>query len=767
LAHKQDQEAMIQRAKAAINGIVQGVGFRPFIYHLAQENGLGGYIANTSAGVDIEVEGDPGKIQRFFEAIQTQKPPLARITHIEMQYLSPRSYRDFVIRKSHGETHRSVLVSPDVSVCTDCLQEMNDPGDRRYRYPFINCTNCGPRYTIIKDIPYDREKTSMASFSMCETCRREYEEPKDRRFHAQPIACWECGPDVFLHERSGKPVKGVDPILEACHLLKLGRILAIKGLGGFHLAVDATDGKAVERLREKKQREEKPLAIMSLSTEKIAEYAHVSALEAQVLQSSERPIVLLRKKDPNPIASQVAPRNCCFGVMLPYTPLHDLILREGFLALVLTSGNISEEPIAIDNEEAFRRLCGIADYFLIHNRDIYIRNDDSVLRVLGDTVRMIRRSRGYVPVPIGLNRATKPTLACGPFLANTVCLTKGRNAFLSQHVGDLENLEALEAFERTIDHLKAILEIEPEVIAYDLHPDYLSSQYALKQEGVRKIGVQHHHAHIASCMAEHGVPAPVIGLAMDGTGYGTDGTVWGGEVLLADFRSFERVGHFQYVPLPGGEAAIREPWRMALAYLYHSFGKDLFDLPLEFFKGLAPNLAKMSLAMIQKNLNTPQTSSCGRLFDGVAALLGLRNRASYRGQAAVELEMDMDEDEDDYPVRIHEETSGLIIPQAPIIRGVVSDLIAGVYRRTISRRFHNTLVRTFTDTCVAVRHRRRVNRVVLSGGVFQNGFLLVELEKRLLGLGFEVYTHREIPTNDGGISLGQAMVANAILDEEK
>jgi hydrogenase maturation protein HypF len=532
------------------------------------------------------------------------------------------------------------------------------------------------------------------------------------------------------------------------------------------LAVDATDGEAVQRLRERKNREEKPLALMSPNIEEISEYAYLNPLEAQVLQSSERPIVLLRKREGNAIASQVAPRNCCFGVMLPYTPLHNLILKGGFLALVMTSGNISEEPIAIDNQEAFGRLSGIADYFLVHNRDIYLRNDDSVVRVLGEKVRMIRRGRGYVPVPIALDRAMRPTLACGPFLANTVCLAKGRNAFLSQHVGDLENLETFESFEMTIEHLKAVLEIDPQVIAYDLHPDYFSTQYANRQRGSKKIGVQHHHAHIASCMAEHGISDPVIGLAMDGTGYGTDGTIWGGEILLADFHSFERVGHFQNVSLPGGEAAIREPWRMALAYLHYAFGKELFELPLEFVRRLDPRKAAMILAMIEKNLNSPQTSSCGRLFDGVSALLGLRDRASYRGQAAVELEMEIGDGEGYYSVVIDEEKRGLIIPHATIIQGVVSDLIEGVDRGTISRKFHNTLVRAFVDACVKLRNGRTLNRVVLSGGVFQNVFLLGQLERILVELGFEVFTHSSVPCNDGGISLGQTMVANAVLDRQ-
>ena len=758
---------MIQRAKATINGIVQGVGFRPFIYQLAKRRGLGGYIANTSAGVDIEVEGDPGEIEGFFQEIHLQKPPLARVLHVERQFLPPQHYRDFIIRKSLIRAQRSTLVSPDMSVCDDCLREMNDPQDRRYRYPFINCTNCGPRYTIIRDIPYDRDKTSMASFSMCKRCQEEYENPLDRRFHAQPNACWDCGPVVFLYESSGRPVEGVDQISEARRLLKSGEILAIKGLGGFHLAADATDEKAVQRLRERKNREEKPLALMSPSIEKIREYAYVINQEAQILQSPERPIVLLRKMEPNAISSQVAPRNCSFGVMLPYTPLHNLILHGGFTALVMTSGNISEEPIAIDNEEAFQRLSGIADYFLVHNRDIYLRNDDSVVRVSGEKMRMIRRSRGYVPVPIPVEKNMRPTLACGPFLANTICLAKGRNAFLSQHVGDLENLETLAAFEMTIGHLKAILEIEPEVIAYDLHPDYLSTRYALNQKGVVKIGVQHHHAHVASCMAENRISGPVVGLAMDGTGYGIDGTIWGGETLIADFHHFERVGHFQKAPLPGGEAAIREPWRMALAYLYQAFGKDLFDLPIAFVRNLPLKKAKLILTMIDSNVNTPHTSSCGRLFDGAAALLGLRDRVSYRGQAAVELEMEMGEDEGSYLASISEERGELIIPHVPIIRGIVSDLLRGVDRGIISRRFHNTLVRLFTDVCIQLREQRKLNRVALSGGVFQNVFLLEALEGTLGGMGFEVYTHGTVPTNDGGISLGQALVANAVLDRQR
>jgi hydrogenase maturation protein HypF len=757
---------MIQRAKVTVSGVVQGVGFRPFVYQLAQKNRLGGYVTNTTAGVDIEIEGEPEQIETFFRDMHTHKPPLARVTRFEKRYLPPLAYRDFVIRKSQAVTTRSVLVSPDVCVCEDCLREMNDPLNRRYRYPFINCTNCGPRYTIIDDIPYDREKTSMAVFAMCEKCQREYGDPADRRYHAQPVACWECGPNVQLQGSSGKELAGFEALVAAANHLKAGEIVAIKGLGGFHLAVDATNGEAVARLRERKYRDEKPLALMSPGIEEISLYAHLSDVESRTLQSPERPIVLLQKRDPHPISAQVAPRTDLFGVMLPYTPLHHLLLQQGFLAVVLTSGNISDEPIVIDNQEAFQQLSGVADGFLIHNRPISVRNDDSVVRIVGQKIRMLRRARGYAPLPVFLTHTLRPTLACGSLLANTICLVREDRAFLSQHIGDLENLETYEAFTGTIEHMKRIFEIDPEVIAHDLHPDYLSTRYAMGQKGTRKIGVQHHHAHIVSCMAECNISGPVIGLAMDGTGYGTDGTIWGGEILVTEFHGFERIGHFETAPLPGGDAAVREPWRMAVSYLYKTFGSSLFDLAIPFVKNLDRTRAHLIVDMIEKKIKTPQTSSCGRLFDGIAALVGLRDRVSYRAQAAIELEMEIGDGDGDYPTPLREEQGKIMVPQRAIVRGVVSDLITGVDRRTISRRFHNTLVRVFAQACTEVRNRRRLNRVVLSGGVFQNAFLLSELEKALLDLSFEVYTHSLVPTHDGGIALGQAVVANAVLDRE-
>ena len=757
---------MIQRAKVTVSGVVQGVGFRPFVYQIAQKSGLGGYVANTTAGVDIEIEGEPEQIETFFRDMDTHKPPLARVTRLEKQYLPPLAYQGFIIRKSQTNAVRSVLISPDVCVCEDCLREMNDPHDRRYRYPFINCTNCGPRYTIIDDIPYDRDKTSMAVFAMCEDCQREYDNPTDRRYHAQPVACWKCGPNVRLQSPSGKELTGFEAILAAADLLKAGKIVAIKGLGGFHLAVDATHGEAVARLRARKCRDEKPLALMSPGIDEVSRYAHVSDRESRTLQSAERPIVLLHKRESHPISTHVAPRTRLFGVMLPYTPLHHLLLQQGFLALVLTSGNISDEPIVIDNDEAFRRLSGVADCFLIHNRGISVRNDDSVVRFVDQKIRMVRRARGYAPLPVFLTPTLRPTLACGSLLANTICLARENRAFLSQHIGDLENLEIYQAFTGTVEHMKRILEIDPEVIAHDLHPDYLSTRYAMGQKGIRTIGVQHHHAHIVSCMAECNVSGPVIGLAMDGTGYGTDGTIWGGEILVTDFHGFERVGHFGTVPLPGGDAAVREPWRMAVSYLHRTFGPRLFDLSIPFANNLDRTRAGLVVDMIEKGINTPQTSSCGRLFDGIAALVGLRNRVSYRAQAAIELEMEIGDGDGDYPAPLREEDERNIIPQTPIVRGVVSDIITGADRRTISRRFHNTLIRVFAQACVQVRNRRGLNRVVLSGGVFQNAFLLNKLEKALRKMDFEVFTHSLVPPHDGGIALGQAVVANAVLDRE-
>jgi hydrogenase maturation protein HypF len=756
------------RAKATVQGIVQGVGFRPFIYQLARKSGLKGYVANTAFGVDIEVEGDPSAIENFLEDIEMKKPPLAEITSVETLYLPLKSYEDFTIEMSMADTERSALISPDMSICDDCLKELLDTKDRRYGYPFINCTNCGPRYTITKDIPYDRAETTMQVFKMCEACDHEYHNPLDRRFHAQPNACWECGPRVSLYDNKRNLITCDDPVKRTCELLKGGKVLAIKGLGGFHLAVDAANDEAVATLRARKHREEKPFAIMSRDVDTIQRYAYVTDDERRLLTLPRRPIVLLKKRERHEISDKVAPRNKNLGVMLPYTPLHYLIFEQDFLALVMTSGNMTEEPIVIDNDDAFERLSPIADYLLVHNRDIYLRSDDSIVRIINGMPRQIRRTRGYVPVPIFLKWEMEPVLACGPELKNTICLTKGRHAFLSQHIGDMENLETLDFLELTVRHLSQILEIDPAIMAYDLHPEYLSTKYALQQKGFELIGVQHHHAHIVSCMAENGVKDTVIGLALDGTGYGLDGRIWGGEILVCNFESFERTGHLDYVPMPGGTAAIKEPWRMAISYLYHTYGERFMGLGIEFLKGLDKRRLNVILQMIEKEVNSPLTSSLGRLFDGISALIGLRDYVKYEGQAAMELEMCMEEGVDSYyHYQMRGEDSGWVLLHEPIIKGVVENLIRGISKGRISAKFHNTLIRMLGEVCLRVRRERGLSSVALSGGVFQNAFLLKGLSKRLEDMGFKVYTHSKVPSNDGGISLGQAVVANAIYKKQR
>lgn len=742
-----------------ISGIVQGVGFRPFIYRLAVHHKLKGSVANNSSGVIVHIEGDSRKIDDFIIDIEGKCPPISRITGIKQ---SPAEYGGagrFLIRDSETGSSPATLISPDIAVCDDCISELFDPENRRYRYPFINCTNCGPRYTIIDDIPYDRPKTSMRKFTMCRACGKEYDDPMDRRFHAQPNACFDCGPGVRLYDASGSLIKSDNVIKQTAEFLKQGAVVAIKGLGGFHLAADAANRKAVEDLRERKHREEKPLAVMVCDITDVRKIAHADHDEEGSLLSPERPIVILKKKEPNPLAEEVSPRNNYLGVMLPYTPLHYLLLSYGFKALVMTSANLSEEPIAIDNNEAFERLAGIADYFLIHDRDIYLRSDDSIVKKTAEELRVMRRSRGYVPVPVFLKNRGPRILACGAELKNTVCLAKDDKAFLSQHIGDLENAEAYEFFRLTVDHLKRILDIRPEIIAYDFHPDYLSTRYALDQEGVQKIQVQHHHAHIVSCMAENRLDGRVIGLSFDGTGFGPDNTIWGGEIMIAGIKDFTRVGSLSSVPMPGSGVAVKEPWRMAVSYLYDAFGEDMHGLDIPLLDNIDDSKLKIILDMIAKDINSPLTSSLGRLFDGVASILGVRNHVSYEGQAAMELEMLASGETG--KIYDYEWVPGdccKVLP-GPIIRGIVRDLKQGVAPPVISARFHSTLIRLFSDLCKDIRVGRDMERVVLSGGVFQNSILLKGLLQSLENEGFEVFTHSMVPTNDGGISLGQAVIA--------
>lgn len=750
------------RRRIHVAGIVQGVGFRPYVYRLATERHLAGQIANTSSGVVIEVEGAPEVVDDFLSSLPLQVPPLAMVTDIRVVEIHHTGKSDFCILPSDPSASVRTLISPDIATCDDCLRELFDPADRRFHYPFINCTNCGPRFSIVKGIPYDRPQTSMSVFPMCPCCVAEYENPRNRRFHAQPNACWECGPQLEFCDSRGERLSVEDPIAETVARLRTGDIVAVKGLGGFHVAVDATNAGAVDRLRARKHRIEKPFAVMVSDLETVSRFCVLGAEERELLSLPQRPIVLLPRINPCPLTDNVAPFNQYLGIFLPYTPVHHLLFKQSELqALVMTSGNLSEEPIAIGNSEAVARLGDISDWFLLHNREILLRCDDSVVRRTGGRTRQIRRSRGFVPVPVFLKRELPPTLAVGGELKNTICLLRGREAFLSQHIGDLENVEAYKFFQEAVDHLQRILEIRPSIVAYDLHPDYFSTRWARKLSGMQAVGVQHHHAHIASCMAENHLEGRVIGFALDGTGYGTEGHVWGGEVLLADYQDFERAAHLAYVPLPGGAAAIREPWRMAVSHLWATYGPDLLQLPIPLFRQIPQARVLTALQMMERQVNSPLTSSCGRLFDAVAAVINLRREVNYEAQAAVELEMCRDEAAagQPYPFGLNEADDLLQIDCRPLFRAIVEDLLRGATAGEISQRFHDGLAATLAAIARILRKRTSLNTVCLSGGTFQNACLANGLEHQLQSEGFEVYTHSQVPAGDGGISLGQAVVA--------
>ena len=750
---------MPRRWRIRVYGVVQGVGFRPFVYALAERFGVSGYVRNAPEGVEVEAEGEDGKLEAFLRALKEEAPPLSQVEWVEVEELSPLGTKGFVIRRSEGEGERKVLVPPDVATCPDCLREMFDPSDRRYRYPFTNCTRCGPRYTIILSLPYDRPNTTMRKFRMCPECRREYEDPSDRRFHAQPIACPECGPKLLLTDGQGKPL-GRDPISEAARMLLEGRIVAIKGLGGFHLACDATDEEVVRRLRERKGREGKPLAVMVRDLSIARKLAEVGEEEGRLLTSPRAPIVLLKKK--GGLAEGISPGLSTYGLLLPYTPLHHLLLREVGRPLVMTSGNISGEPICRRNEEALEKLGGVADYFLLHDRDIHARCDDSVVRVVAGREVVLRRSRGYVPEPIVLPaRSPVPILACGGFLKNSFCLVRGDRAFLGPHVGDMEGPDVVRAFEEGVENMKRIFGIHPEAFAHDLHPDYPTTRYASEQEG-EKVPVQHHHAHIASVMAEGGLEGPVIGVALDGTGYGEDGTVWGGEFLLAEKGRYRRVGHIAYVRMPGGEMAVREPWRMALAHLYRVFGEDVFDWELPFLRYVEDR--KLFVRMLESGLASPLTSSAGRLFDAVSAVLGVHpGPVSYEGQAAMELEAVAEDAEESYRFEVIKERDMWVVEPEPFWRALLEDLKKGTSAPSASGKFHRGLAEAVVEVCEKLREETGVRDVVLSGGVFQNVRLLEATLRLLEERGFGVHTNSRVPPNDGGICLGQALVAAYIL----
>jgi hydrogenase maturation protein HypF len=745
-----------------IKGIVQGVGFRPFIYNLARRCHLFGYVLNDTDGVEIEVEGRKPDLDRFLLQIKNVPPPQSRIVQIKVEKIPFKSYQDFVINQSKKKDTKTVLVSPDLATCDDCLDELFDPQDRRFSYPFLNCTHCGPRLTIIRDIPYDRDKTTMAVFKMCPDCNQEYQSPQNRRFHAQPNACPACGPKLILMDNEKNVLNTTDPISTSIEFLKDGCILAIKGIGGYHLACDATNKDAVSNLRKRKYREDKPFAMMAGDLKTIQKFCYVNPFEKKLLQSVTRPILLLKKKNVNLIASDVAPFQKNFGVMLPYSPLHHLLLTKSNLILVMTSGNQSDEPIAYEDKDAFQRLNNIANYFLFHNREIYRRCDDSVTRISKGKEMILRRGRGYVPLPIKVNLSfRKHILALGPQLKNTFCLARDNFAFLSTHIGDLENFETLDFYIKEIERFKKLYSVKPEIVAHDLHPEYLTTKYALSLPHVKKIPVQHHHAHITSCMAENKISQKVIGVAFDGTGFGEDTAIWGGEFLLADLKEYQRVAHLKYIPMPGGEIAIKNPWRMALSYLYACYGENFLNLDLEFVKKIDRHKWEVIKRMLDQKINVFFTSSAGRLFDCISVLLNWRERTNYEGQPAVELEFLADENiKGKYDFEITKEQDIFIVHPEWIISGVVKDLMNKEKKSKMAAKFHNTVAQIINEVCSRLRKEQSLNSVCLSGGVFQNVFLLDRTYELLTRNKFKVYTHHQVPPNDGGISLGQATVAN-------
>ena len=761
---------MRERRHIVVRGIVQGVGFRPFVYVLAQQYQLGGHVNNDASGVTIEIEGESAALECFYCALQNQAPPLARIESVQWQTQTPLNETKFVIQASHNGARKQTFISPDVCVCDDCLREMNDRNDRRFAYPFINCTNCGPRFTIIQDVPYDRPATTMAPFVMCDECQREYDDPTNRRFHAQPNACPVCGPQVRL-EVGAEVIHGAAAIEQTAQLLRAGKIVAIKGLGGYHLAGDATNEQAVKNLRTRKHRFEKPFALMVSDVEAARELCEVSEMEAQVLAGRQRPIVLLQVLAARRVAAQVAPKENHLGIMLPYAPLHFLlfqalqVLAGQNAILVMTSGNLSDEPIAFHDDEARARLISIADAFLTHDREIYMRCDDSVTRVLGGAQVLARRSRGYAPAPVRAPfQFAQPILATGAHLKNTFCLAKNEHAFVSHHIGDLENVETLKSFSEGIEHFKCLFDVQPKIVAYDLHPEYLATKYALNLE-LPTLGVQHHHAHIAAVTGENNIGETVIGVAFDGTGYGTDGTLWGGEFLLADWCDFERAAHWQTLPLIGGEAAIHQVWRLAAAWLYETFGTGFLDLDIDFVRNLDRKTWRVLQQMLAKNFNAPRSSSVGRYFDAVAALLGVRDIANYEAQAAIELEILADKNcRDEYPFALTE-TVPQVLAADKTLRAIVDDLQNDVSSAMIAAKWHNTVAASTCRTCEAIRDARDLNCVALGGGVWQNALLLERTLERLRARGFEVMLPKELPFNDGAISFGQAVVAGARLSK--
>jgi len=744
------------RLRIQVKGTVQGVGFRPFVYRLARSLGLAGWVANTQEGVVMEVEGGPEQTEEFVRRLAAEAPPLARIGALETGRLAPAGASTFEIVHSAGGQSPTALIPPDVALCDDCAREIRDPGERRLGYPFTNCTNCGPRFTLVRGIPYDRAQTTMAAFAMCSACESEYRDPTDRRFHAEPIACPRCGPSLSLDEQPAP-----DGIAAVAGLLTQGKVIAIKGLGGYHLACDARNPQAVEALRTRKGRGQKPFAIMVRDLAEARRVAQVSGRAAALLSSPESPIVILPAREGSELAPGIAPRQRTVGVMLPHTPLHRLLLDQSPPAVVMTSGNLAEEPIVHQEEEARRKLGPVADHILSHDREIAVPCDDSVVRVAGDLVIPVRRARGYVPRAVPVAAEGPPVLAVGGHHKSTFCLLRKGEAILSQHIGDLDSAEVLDYFGRAIRHFEELFEVRPEIVAHDLHPGYLSTQYARSLEDGRLVGVQHHHAHVVSVMAEAGLSGPVIGVSYDGTGYGAEGTVWGGEMLVADGAGFTRAAHLRPVPLPGGEGAIAHPQRMALSYLRDAFGEEAASIARELMPELGEVEARVVLRQLERGLNCPPCSSMGRLFDAVGALLGATPVATYEGQPAMELEAMAGEVAGGEVLPYEYETSDRVVDTRQVIRDVVADLRSRVPVGEVAARFHETVAAFTVEVCRRLHEQGAPREVVLCGGVMQNARLVARLLEGLREAGLKPHIQAEVPPNDGGLSLGQAVVGAA------
>jgi len=752
-----------------VEGVVQGVGFRPHVYRLASELGIAGFVRNTSNDVQITAEGSPRYVDDFIRRLRADAPPLAHIHNLLVEDVPCSNAAHFEIRESVYQEGGSQLVSPDVATCPTCLSEILDANDRRHRYAFTNCTNCGPRFTIITGMPYDRPNTTMATFMMCPTCRAEYVDPANRRFHAQPNACPECGPSLQLVAPDGSAIPhSGDALKRTAELLHNGCIVAIKGMGGFLFACDATNSDVVQRLRLRKRRPSKPFAIMVRDIETARVHCHLTPEEESLLLSPSAPIVLARWRNDSTLCRDVAPGLLYLGIMLPYTPLHHILLRECELPLVMTSGNLSEEPIAADNAEALARLTDIADFFLMHNRPIHSRYDDSVVMVAGGATSMIRRARGYAPYPIQLPFEAPPVLAVGPQMKNTFCLAEGQRAFVSQHIGDLDSVETLDHFEDTIELYRSLFRIDPTIIAHDLHPDYASTRFArhFASAGLQAVAVQHHHAHIVSCMIENGMQEPVIGVAFDGSGFGTDGRIWGGEFLVCDSSASRRAAHLEYLPLPGGDAAILRPYRIAAAYVATLLGEQRLQRSCAVTDALVPEERHALMRQLETGLNTPLTSSMGRLFDAVAALTGVRGAIDYDGQAAIELEMQAHLYQGPCPARrysfgIDQEGGAYVVRVAPVLDAVLHDLSNGALIPLIAASLHEAVAAMTADVCRLISRDTGIRTVALSGGVFQNRWLLESIPPRLTEAGLHVLRHTLLPSNDGCVSLGQAVIAAA------